>query len=365
MTLLTEKHPQPDFFMAEVFNQTPFKDDLASMEMPIFSLSKSKPDLRQIHYKNGNKEIKISPHFELGLPTMYDKDILLYCSSLLMKELNEGRTPPRTIRISPHDFFVATNRSSKPNDHKIGGNSYNLLKNSLERLNGCSIRTDVKTNGRYITDGFGVIDGYHIIESSKVKNRMVRLEVTLSEWFYNSVLGKEVLTINRDYFKLKRTLERRLYEIARKHCGDKKQWQIGLEKLHYKTGSREGIRQLRSSMKNKVIPDGNIPDYRYELDSKDMVTITRTKTIEADNPPREELTSRDMVNGFKRRIKKQTLINAEKIYNASYTDWPMDEIIMQFIVLAEKTNEVKDVEAAFIGFLKNKITTYKKDSYGY
>jgi hypothetical protein len=42
------------------------------------------------------------------------------------------------------------------------------------------------------------------------------------------------LTLNRDYFRLRKPIERRIYEIARKHCGRKKEWSIGLALLHKK-----------------------------------------------------------------------------------------------------------------------------------
>ena len=63
---------------------------------------------------------------------------------------------------------------------------------------------------------------------------MASMSVVLSEWLYQSVLADEVLTLNKDYFRLRKPIERRLYEIARKHCGRQKQWKIGLELLHKK-----------------------------------------------------------------------------------------------------------------------------------
>ena len=60
---------------------------------------------------------------------------------------------------------------------------------------------------------------------------MEAVEVTLSEWLYNAVLGKEVLTISRDYFRLRKPIERRLYELARKHCGNQEKWTVGLKIL--------------------------------------------------------------------------------------------------------------------------------------
>ena len=258
MALLTLKHGNADLFIADIFDQTPFKNDLASMEHPVFTLAK-KPDLREIQYKNGDKEIKISPHFRYGLPTIFDKDLLLYCASLLMSEVNKGHTPPKTIRISPHDYFISTNRDTS-------GDSYRLFKKSLERLKGCSITTNIKTNGRYISEGFGVIDAWRVIESCKVKNRMVRIEVVVSDWFYNSIIGREILTINRDYFRLGKATERRLYEIARKHCGNQKQWSISLQNLFMKTGSSGTLRLFKSRFKT-IILDNHIPDYKFYLDS--------------------------------------------------------------------------------------------------
>jgi len=353
MALLTQKHSNQDFFIADIFNQTPFKDDIASMEHPVFVLSMKK-DMRMIEYVNGSTTIQIKPSFE-GLPNIFDKDFLMYCSSLLMAEVNAGRKPLKTLRVSTRDFLVATNRP-------ISGQSYTMLKTSLDRLTGCTIKTNIKTNKREAIDAFGLIESYSIIESHKVKNRMIRLEVTLSEWFYNSILGREMLSINKKYFLLRKPLERRLYEIARKHCGNQMEFKIGLAKLFDKSGSSGSLRLFRSNLNNRIIKDNHIPDYKYALASNDIVTISRTKTIEADTTPRLEHTTQDMIYNFKRRIKRQTLINAEKIHAESCTDWEMNEIISQFIVFAEKRNDLESADGAFIGFLRKKIQTYKKDS---
>ncbi len=48
---------------------------------------------------------------------------------------------------------------------------------------------------------------------------MQEIEVKLSDWVFQAIQHKEVLTLHRDYFRLRKPLERRIYEIARKHCG--------------------------------------------------------------------------------------------------------------------------------------------------
>ena len=276
LSLLPDRHPTKDFFIADIFDNLPFKDDIASMEHPLFSLSK-KVDLRKLEYQNDNLSLVIAPS-TYGLPTIFDKDVLLYCGSLLMDQLNQGRVPPKTLRISSHDLLVATNRPTN-------GRGYSLLRNALDRLKGVSIKTNIKTNKREVTKAFGLIDSYEIVESSRIKDRMIRLEITLSEWFYNSILGKEVLTINRDYFRLGKALERRLYEIARKHCGQSEGWKIGLDKLKQKTGSTSSLKKFRFFIR-QIEQNNHLPDYVLNLGLDDIVRFyPRTLLVCLDELP--------------------------------------------------------------------------------
>jgi len=40
--------------------------------------------------------------------------------------------------------------------------------------------------------------------------RMSEMRVNLSDWVYNAVTKHEVLTLHRDYFRLRKPLERRM-----------------------------------------------------------------------------------------------------------------------------------------------------------
>ena len=62
-------------------------------------------------------------------------------------------------------------------------------------------------------------------------------EVNLSYWLLQAIESNQVVTISNDYFRLRRPLERRLYEIAQKHCYNKPKWLIELTALRNKTGS--------------------------------------------------------------------------------------------------------------------------------
>lgn len=329
--LLPERHPNRDFFIADVFDSLPFKDDMASMIHPIFSLSKKK-DFRDVSYKNGPVELTIKPTSD-GLPTIFDKDILLYCGSLLMNEINNGNIPPKTLRISSHDLLVSTNRPTN-------GQGYQLLKKALDRLKGVAIKTNIKTNNREITSGFGLIDGYNIVESSRFKDRMIRLEITLSDWFYNSIIGKEVLTINRDYFRLGKPIERRLYEIARKHCGPKQEWRVALDKLKDKTGSTSTLPKFRFLIR-KIEKTNHLPDYSLKFHEEDVVVFeNKNKTI-------IDICELPM-------IKPETIEKAHKLVEGSGLDFY--DIRAQFTQQLQTGFTPENADGAFINFVKKKIS---------
>ena len=76
--LLPQRHPNHDLFICDVLDAIP-KDDMASMEHPIFSLA-TKADTRILRYEHRNVVVEIAPSVR-GLATIYDKDIPIYCIS--------------------------------------------------------------------------------------------------------------------------------------------------------------------------------------------------------------------------------------------------------------------------------------------
>jgi plasmid replication initiation protein len=99
---------------------------------------------------------------------------------------------------------------------------------------------------------------------------MILVTVTLSDWIFRSVVSKSVLTLHRDYFRLRKPLERRVYEIARKHCGRQAEWRIGLETLALKSGSTSPRRVFRKMVRDIAAEDA-LPDYRLEVTDGDVV----------------------------------------------------------------------------------------------
>jgi plasmid replication initiation protein len=134
--LLPDRH-QGDFFVCDILDALP-KDDLASMEHPIFSLG-TRPDLRILTYAHNDVTITVVPSVK-GLATLFDKDILIYCISQLMAAQNAGRPISRTLHLTAHDLLVATNRETS-------GDGYSRLREAFERLAGTRITTNIVTGG--------------------------------------------------------------------------------------------------------------------------------------------------------------------------------------------------------------------------
>ena len=266
--LLPDRHRNRDFFIADLVDYA-MKDDGASMEAPIFSLS-TKPDLTQWEWKSkdGDRVVTVTPSV-LGRATQFDKDVLIYLVSQMTEALNRGRGDAgnRTVRFTVYDYLVATNKPT-------GGNQYQRLETALDRLLGTTIKTNIKTGGVRIKEAFGIIDRWRIVEKSSTDERMIAVEVVFSEWLNNAVQKHEVLTINKDYFRLRKPLERRIYELARKHAGYQYSWIISMALLYEKSGSQAGLKEFKRMLKDIAEAD-TIPDYKIVIDGERVLVVPR------------------------------------------------------------------------------------------
>ena len=274
--LLPVHHPNRDFFLCDLFDYT-MKDDGVSMEAPIFTLA-TKPDTSVWHWesKDKSRSVTVTPSV-LGRATQHDKDLLIYVVSQMTEALNRGRLDAshRTVRFRVYDYLVSTNK-------RVGGKEYERLQQALERLRGTSIKTNIKTGGTRVKEGFGIIESWKIIEKAPDDDRMIGVEVTISAWLFNAVQAREVLTISSDYFRLRKPLERRLYELARKHCGSQDSFTIGTALLQEKCGSRGTLYEFRRMLR-EIIEDDLLPDYRLVPDwPKDQVAFKRREACSSE-----------------------------------------------------------------------------------
>lgn len=260
--LVRAKYAQQDFFVADISDANP-KSDTASMEHPLFALRSGDRKVRR--YQHNDTTVEIRPGLK-GLATIHDKDVWIYCISQLVEAMNRNyENVSRTVRFIAYDFLVTTNR-------RTDGDSYKRMGEALERLSESRIVTNIETDKKRERAGFGLIDSWHVVERDG-DNRMIAVEVTLPEWLYRSVTAKHVLTLSRDYFRLRKPLDRRVYELVRKHCGNQPKWRVKMSTLHNKSGSQDKLYKFRASMK-LLAATNELPDYRMSIDANnDIVTF--------------------------------------------------------------------------------------------
>jgi len=260
--LVPHRHQKRDFFIADILDALP-KGDMASMEHPLFALRAG--DRRVRTYEHNGVTVTIKPGPD-GCATIHDKDLWIYCISQLVEAMNRGREDmSRVVRFTAYDFLVSTNRDTS-------GRAYERMGEMFERLNGTRIETNIETDGIRERGWFGFIDYAKVIERDN-NGRMVAVEVALPEWLWRSVKAKHVLTLSRDYFRIRKPLDRRIYELARKHCGAQAKWRVSIKTLYEKSGSTAPLRNFRGAVK-ELAESGELPDYRMAFDAEsDTVTF--------------------------------------------------------------------------------------------
>ena len=267
--LLPDRHPQHDLFICDVADAV-LKDVMAHMEHPFYSLSK-KPETAVRRYEHNGHWLEITPSVK-GLATIYDKDILIYCISQIMAKLRRGERVSQRVRINSRELLIFANRGTS-------GRDYTALVEALDRLEGTRIRTNIQTGDEEQIEGFGLIDASAIRRKHGMDGRLLWCEVKLSDWVFNAIRAQEVLTLHRDYFRLRKPIERRVYEIARKHCGQQSEWRIGLAPLLKKTGSQSPTKRFRQMIRHLATHD-HLPDYSVAFDTDtDTVTFRNRGTV--------------------------------------------------------------------------------------
>jgi plasmid replication initiation protein len=162
------------------------------------------------------------------------------------------------------------------------------------------------------------------------------LLVPLSDWLYNAGCGHEVLTLRRDYFRLRKPMERRIYELARKHCGSHEKWTVRLEILKTKIGTPAPLKKFRFNVR-KLVETNHLPDYKINL-SADAVTFTSRRTPVNDGNVRLP------------RLTPETFEKAKKVAPG----WDVYQLESQWREWIAKKGNPEKPGPAFIAFCRKK-----------
>jgi len=227
--------PQPNGSRGHI----PIFSDRVTMQMPLFSMRK-RPSLRPHVYSGSGASFRVKP-CETGVPTIWDRDIIIYITSHLLA----GRSTSRVLSVRAHNLLRVTRRST-------GVKGYEGLMNALYRLRHAQIETSIGQQDAGSSARVSWLDDYIVNyrTCSTGTPQMSGITVTLSQWAYDLLLSGDPSPVSADYFSLTGGLERRLYELTIAHCDEGSTWTVPLRTLATDAGSDQcNLRRFKFDVK--------------------------------------------------------------------------------------------------------------------
>lgn len=202
-------------------------------DIPLFTL---KPGVsKSDRYSDENYIVSIVPSEKFDRPTIFDKDIWIYCLS----QLRNGNKS-REIDFSVYDYLLSTNKVA-------GGKQYSLVQKSLDRLANTTIfienhkhRIIFKESFISINDDFSGIGHKHY------------LNLSLPDSVYQLAKTNKLFRISRKYFNIGKPLIRRLYDISLMYSENQI---VSIDDLLFMSGSSLSKSEFKRSLKQIILND--------------------------------------------------------------------------------------------------------------
>lgn len=254
---------------ADLFSGAPLRDaqsfrsDRELMALPFFT-----PGRTPVHEgferswveQDGTKRFIRNSPGEDGLPTIFDYDILSYLQTLVVGRLNRGEPVFPRMTFVVNDCLAAIRRGN-------GGREYDLFLQSLKRLKGTSVYTNVESADVTEDSGWSWITAFALRKRKTAggKEIMTSCEVTLCDWVFNAIVKeKRFLSLPPEYFDIQGGLERKLFLVIFRHLGNQASWWIGLDRLYVKTGSLSEFKRFSYEVR-KMAERDPFPDWELKV----------------------------------------------------------------------------------------------------
>lgn len=259
MSIRPDPHPVRDFFIEGLIDYAP-KDSSEMMERPFFSISKRKRN-KPIHYAtpDGKLWIKVNANPVHGMATIWDADILIWCISRIVADRDAGKNDLRPIiNTTPYALLKGIARGTS-------GQDYAELLRAIKRLRTTEVETNIRAGRRRYTafHYLGDIEGEG--EDQSDPEQLKTLTLRVPDWLLDGILSGNVLTLDREYFRLTGGIERAIYRAARKHAGNQPSgWVCKIATLHEKTGSESPLKKFAFRLREMCKQD-DLPRYAMRL----------------------------------------------------------------------------------------------------
>ncbi len=355
------------------------RDQRETMERPFFSLAKSKRT-KPIEYRSpdGKVWVHVSANPLYGMATIWDADILIFFASVVSDMRRRGINDiPQTLHFMPYDLLKVIGRQTT-------GRAYQLLTQSLDRLQSTTVKTNIRAPGNRREATFSWIDSWeHRIDPRTERAR--GMSVTLAKWFHDGLLmDGGVLAIDRAYFDISGGRERWLYRVARKHAGGAGEagFAIGFPTLFEKSGAEGPYRRFKFELlaiaRNDQLPGFTLsieegkaePSLRMRRRSNaDGISVKATPRA-PDGPPRKVADTGQVAKSPRSRAdtspvaggRRSDARSGEAIalgdlisgIGARYPGWDMDNMRSEFDawIAGDPSRMPHDYAKAFDGFMR-------------
>ena len=240
----------------------PIKDGVGLMDIAVFRLAKSQAragETLTYHFAGSIIQVKAGPD---GMASIYDYDIVMMMISHLneaVKRFRQGnaKLPSNRLKTTSASIFAFCG-------HRAGGATYKALEGALDRLQGTTIKItdDGRGKNKRRTGYFPLLAGAEIISETN-SGSPSSLELIIPDWIYEGVMRSkrpDVLTISPEYFRLKQSLARFIYRLARKSAGTSEAV-YGFWSIYERSGSSRDYKKFVYDLRG-VIKKNALPDYR-------------------------------------------------------------------------------------------------------
>jgi len=228
---------------------------------PYFTLTKQKRT-KPMRFFNEEQNVRIEIHgIEInGIANIHDADLLLWFSAEVRRHYEKTGQITHRIFYNPRKMLVEIGRGK-------GGMQINRLQESLERLVSTYVRTTVRTEHQKGKGGFHWLDYWKGSQDNKTGEPKNLWSVGMSEWLIQGIIqDTNILTLHPGYYSLTSGLEKRLYQIARKHAGKQNFGaMMTMETLYKKTGSSENTRKFAYKVRTIAREEGALLDYNISV----------------------------------------------------------------------------------------------------
>jgi plasmid replication initiation protein len=282
------------FFVPNI-HDAPIKDDVNVMDVAPFSLGKTKRE-GKIRYELKDSTITVTGGSECGMANAYDYDIFINMVSYLAEEMRSyriARKKGRSPSLPPKVYCPTAAQVLKFCRRGNGGRQYTELEAALDRLQDTRIKiTNFKPGARRETETFSLIDRYKVL-SRTTSDRIDHIEIVIPDWVYDGIVSDDgsasILTLNPDYFLIKKPTARFIYRLARKAAGQTEA-HYSLKDLYHRSGTLLPFHKFRSAVFEIVDRTASepFPDYDLELlsgrESPVLRISRRCETSEGELP---------------------------------------------------------------------------------